>query len=278
MKKFRGIIILLGVIGILVGCGGIKEVDISKYIEISTSGYQGYGTINLSLNSEFFKDKDIFGESQMNYSRLDNYAVEIIGDKSGSLNNDDVVNLSLKYDEEIYKKDLKVKLVNKEKKEYKVTGLSKAFMTQKDLNNDNYKKFKDESYEKVKRYVDSTNKSDTTYGEIEFINAFIKNPVTKVDENRFNVPTLVYLYKVNKTVKYEYSKPQNTVNYIFVSIDGITLDNKGELSGYVVSDIDGGIFSKNIKSYEADKLPDIESVKADYLNTNDVLERINIEE
>ena len=149
-------------------------------------------------------------------------------------------------------------------------------MTQKDITNDNYIKFKEETYDKVKKYVDSTNKSNTTYGDIEFIDAFIKNPINKIEDDQFTVPSLVYLYKVNKTVKYEYSKPDDTVNYIFISIEGITLDNEGMLSGYVVKDIDDGFFSENIKSYKSDKLPDLESVKADYMNTNDVLEKLNI--
>lgn len=275
MKKICIIITTLLLIS-LYGCSGTKEVDISKYIEITTSGYQDYGKISASLNSDIYKDKEIFGESQLDYSSLDSYNIKIIADKEKNLKNDDIVNLSLEYDEDFYKKDLKVKLVNKDKKEYKVSGLNKAFMTQKDITNDNYIKFKDETYDKVKKYVDSTNKSNTTYGDIEFIDAFIKNPINKIEDDQFTVPSLVYLYKVNKTVKYEYSKPDDTINYIFVSIEGITLDNEGMLSGYVVKDIDGGLFSENIKSYKSDKLPDLESVKADYMNTNDVLEKLNI--
>lgn len=276
MKKIFKIMLLLLSISILGGCSKIKEIDISKYIEVSVDGYQGYGTINLSLNNEFFKDKDIFGEGLVDYSSLENYSVEVIANKSDMLNNEDVIELSLKYDEEIYKNDLKVKLVNDSKKEYTVSGLIKAFMTQKDISKENYEKLKEETYEKVKKYLDSTNKSNVTYGEIEFIDGFIKNPIKEVRESGFEVPTLVYLYKVNKTEEYTYTSPLNTVNYIFVSVNGITLDNEDNLSSYLVADIEGGLFSEDVKSYNIDSVPDIQSVKGDYLNTNEVLERLEM--
>lgn len=277
MKKIFSTV-LIGILGIfiLVGCTGVKEVDISKYIEVSTNGYQGYGTLKINLNSEIYKDKEIFGESySIDYSNLENYNIEIISDKSEMLSNDDVVNLTLKYDEELYKKDFKVKLVNKDKSEYTVSGLSKAFMKQSDLTNDDYAKLKNETYDKVKKYIDSTNKSDITYGEIEFIDGFIKNPITQIDVNGYQVPTLVYLYKVNKTTNYKYSSPVTKINYIFATVTGITLDNEGGLSSYIVEDINE---YRDLQSYESDKLPDLESVKGDYLNTNDVLEKINISE
>lgn len=276
MKKFFSFCLLVGMITLFQGCTSIKEIDISKYIEISVDGYQGYGEINITLNNEFYKDKEIFGEGLINYSNLENYNVKIVSDKIEMLSNDDVISLSLQYDEEIYKNDLKVKLNNEEKKEYKVSGLSKAFMTQNDLTNNDYIKLKDETYDKVKKYVDSTNKSNIKYGDIEFIDGFIKNPVKNIEESGFEVPELVYLYKVNKTVEYEYIRPDNTVNYIFVTVSGITLDKEGKLSDYVIPDVGGSIFSDDIKSYSIDKLPDLESIKADYLSTNDVLEKLNI--
>lgn len=277
MKKFFPIV-LVGILVtfILVGCSGVKEVDISKYIEVSMDGYQGYGNIKINLNSEFYKDKEIFGESYLiDYSNLENYNIEIISDSSEMLSNGDVVNLTLKYDEELYKKDFNVKLVNKDKNEYTVNGLSKAFMKQSDLTNDDYIKLKNETYDKVKKYVDSTNKSDITYGDIEFIDGFIKNPITQIDVNGYKVPTLVYLYKVNKTINYKYSSPITKINYIFATVTGITLNNDGILSSYIVEDIDE---YRDLKSYESDNLPDLESVKGDYLNTNDMLEKLNISE
>ncbi len=276
MKKICAIVTTLLLIS-LYGCSGTKEVDISKYIEVTTSGYQDYGKISTRLNSEIFNDKEIFGDGKLDYRNLDSYNIKIIADKEKNLKNDDVVNISLEYDEDFYKKDLKVKLVNKDKKEYKVSGLIKAFMNQSDLTNEDYKKFKNESYDKVKRYIDSTNKKGVTYGDIEFIDAFIKNPINKIENDEFKVPSLVYLYRVNKHVDYGFSMTKDNINYIFIDVNGIELDKDNKLSNYIIPNL-SEYDPTHIKSYEADQLPDLETIKADYMNTNDLLEKINISE
>ncbi|WWU66768.1 hypothetical protein QJR26_18300 (plasmid) [Clostridium baratii] len=269
MKKFFALI--FGLMSLLfVGCG-TKTVDISQYIEMSEYGYDTEGTVSASLNSDFYKNTDIFKNSSINYSDLDAYKIELSINPSKNLKNGDVVNLTLKYNEKLYKDELKVKLENSNST-YTVSKLEKAFLKKDDLSKEDYQKLKKETSAIAETYIDSEKTSSTTYKNFKFVDAFIKTSPNNSD-SKF-MPTLVYVYKVDSSTKYEYSSPTNTIHYLFVPVTSITLTKDGKLDTYVISPLDS---YDSVKSYSAEKSPSIDSVKGEYLKQNERLEKIDID-
>lgn len=53
----------------LVGCG-VKEVDISKYINIGELGFDRLGYISAYVVDKFYLDKNIFGDVPINTSKF----------------------------------------------------------------------------------------------------------------------------------------------------------------------------------------------------------------
>lgn len=254
---------------LLVSCG-TKTVDISKYIDISESGYDTQGTVTATLNEDFYKNKDIFKDPSTDYSDLSAYKVEISVDPSKNLKNGDVLNINLKYDEKLYKDELKIKLENS-KTTYTVSNLEKAFLKKEDLSKEDYQKLKKETSTVAETYINSEKDSHTTYKNFKFVDAFIKISPNQQSSNF--MPTLVYLYKVDSTTKYEYSSPTNSITYLFVPVTSITLTKDGKLDTYVISQLDS---YSSVKSYSSEKAPSIDAVKGEYLDKNERLEKIDI--
>ena len=70
---------------------------------------------------------------------------------------------------------------------------------------------------------------------------------------------------------------RDNINYIFIDVNGIEHDKDNKLSNYIIRNL-SEYDPTHIKSYEADQLPEKEKKKADYMNINDLLEKINISE
>lgn len=251
MKKFLiAIPILFSTM--LVGCG-IKEVDVSKYLKVDDTGVDRLGKSYACLDDSFFLDSDIFGKNPIPDNVKDSYKVEIIESPNEYLKNGDEVKLSLKYNENLYEDNLKVKLSLSETK-HKVSGLLKKYLTESDLTNSEYIKLKSETEKKAKDRMKSITPAsmdfiNSKFSNLEFINAYIQNPFDfNSSSEEIKNPNILYVYKVDlsydKIIQRDLSttKPTKTENqidtiYIFVPVKDITFDTSGNLLKYKIPNI-----------------------------------------
>lgn len=245
MKKFLFAIPIL-FSTLLVGCG-VKEVDISKYLKVEDVGIDRLGRVHISLDNSFFLDSEIFGKNPIPDNVKDSYNIEVISSPNDNLKNGDEVKLSLKYNEKLYKDNLKVKLSLSETK-HTVSGLEKKYLSSSDLSNDEYLKLKSDATKKAKGYIDdkfSVYKSYKNFRieNFNFVGAYIKNPFDfNSNLNDFNYPEIVYIYKFE--TKYDDIKKLDVLNsnheyetktsfyYLPITIGDFNFDSKGNLNKY----------------------------------------------
>lgn len=256
---------------LMTGCG-VKQVDISKYLDIEEVGYNNYGHARSYLNESFFLEEDIFPDSVVDYSQLEEYEVEVTPTYEGTLKNGDIVKFDIKYDSDLYEKEFNVKLINS-KEEYKVENLEKAFLKKDDLTDGEYKKLKSETNKKVNAFIESSRSTYKDYENLEFVDLFIQNTPSELS-NEMNDVSLVFLYKVKELDKLSQFYKDDKISYIFVNVRDLEFDKNGKLSKYSIPNLSE---YSNIVSYAVNSEPlDIETIKGEYLENNSTLEKIEI--
>lgn len=254
----------------LVGCSKPKEIDISKYIEISENGYDSLGNIKISLNNDFYYDTNIFPEnSRIDYSQLDDYLVTFSADKSKNLKNGDIVKIQINYNEKLYNDEFNTKLVLT-KNTYKISKLKKIFLQKNDLSDTDYSNLKIESEKKVTNFINSFKSEYISFEDLKFIDTLIKRKTSESSEEPDNL-SLVFLYSVKEIRNSEFDT-SNSLNYIFVPVDDLKFDEKGKLSSYKFPNLN---VNNHVKIYNLDdKIPNIDAIKGDYLESNESFESV----
>lgn len=272
MKKILLLLSTLFCITIfLVGCSKPKEIDISKYIEISESGYDTLGDIDITLKRSFFDDSNIFPSDSIDYSTLRDYDVSISTNKDSKLKNGDNIEIQIDYNKDLYRDEFNVILTNS-KNIYTVSNLEKIFLKKEDLTNDEYSKLKSETEKSVTNYFNSYKSLDRSFDNFKFIDLFIK----RIHSDSSDVPdrlSLVYLYSIEEHFDVKIHKA-DYIKYAFVPVYDIKFNSDGRLDTYKISSPDSG----NILPYDKNNtLPTLDVVKGDYLQGNESFERVEIQ-
>lgn len=282
MKKIFLLLISILFSITLVGCG-IKEIDVSKYVYLTFDGADRLGKASAHFSYNFFDDYSISEDIA--------YNVSVIPSNGKNLKNGDEITVSLKYDEKLYKDNLKVKLYLSKNK-YKVEGLEKKYLTSTDLSNDEYIKLKSETEKQAKEYMKSIKPMSFNYRnpkleDFEFVNAYIKNPCDFSSESNDSIsPSILYAFKVNLTyeeiVDFHLSNEEPSISnetepfYIFVPVENLVLDKNGDLSKYKIPNYNSSYIipcvDTNVPVEDA-----LESFSSSLIaKKKDVFEKINI--
>lgn len=120
-------VVIIGVIVVIIIAGGIflktrpKVIDLNNYLNCKTSGYDGWGQVNVSLKEEKLA-KDIYRQMNKKKSRFDeetlcdylDFNIDVDVSKSEELSNGDKVKVTYEFKEDDLK-DYGIKLKGKEK-------------------------------------------------------------------------------------------------------------------------------------------------------------------
>ncbi|OCA83429.1 hypothetical protein [Bacillus sp. FJAT-27986] len=236
MKKGLALLfILITFIGIS-GCSSKEKIDLTEYVTIEVSGYDGEATANANFDSSRFEEKLLSIDGKLLFSSLEEN-IEIKLNKEQNISNGDklVADVSYTADQGELEVNLKDGKVNKE-----VSGLEKIALHEADkeiLNADLGTKaiqifdfiwtedtivqdFIDAGFNVV--YMESkTQESDKSIEEVWIDDSFGFSPLIKVSKNEFEL----FLEPVNPT--YEETSESIPLVECHVTADGAMSDNPG---------------------------------------------------
>lgn len=236
MKSVRILFFILIIFIGITGCSSKEKIDLTEYVTIEVTGYDGEATAKANFDSARFEEKLLSIDGKLLFSSIEEN-IEIKLNKESNISNGDKLVADVTYTAD--QGDLEVKLKEgKVKKE--VSGLEKIALFEADkeiLNADLSTKaiqifdfiwtedtivqdFIDAGFDVV--YMDSeTEESDKSIDEVWIDDSFGFSPLIKVSKNKFEL----ILEPVNPT--YDETSESIPLVECHVTVDGALSNNPG---------------------------------------------------